>query len=103
MSLLLLIVDFYFKRNNAKKRVNRGISKAKAKVAKLEDENVNLRRTEKRLQKRLNRARITLKTPLCMINIFRGGRGGDTFKNLLPLRTFAFTHPLFQDVFGKTP
>ena len=46
-----LVVDFNFKRNNAKKRVNRGISKAKAKVAKLEDENVNLRRTNKRLQK----------------------------------------------------
>ena len=59
-----LVVDFNFKGNNAKKRVNRGISKAKAKVAKLEDENVNLRRTDKRLQKRLNRAGITLKTPL---------------------------------------
>ena len=46
-----LVVDFNFKWNNAKKRVNHGISKAKAKVAKLEDENVNLRRTNKRLQK----------------------------------------------------
>ena len=59
-----LVVGFNFKWNNAKNRVNRGISKAKAKVAKLEDENVNLRRTNKRLQKRLNRAGITLKTPL---------------------------------------
>ena len=46
-----LVVDFNFKRNNAKKIVNRGISKAKANVAKLKDENVNLRRTNKRLQK----------------------------------------------------
>ena len=59
-----LVVDLYFKRNNAKKRVNRGILKAKAKVTKLEDENVNIRRTNKRLQKRLNRAGITLKTLL---------------------------------------
>ena len=59
-----LVVDFNFKRHNAKKRVNHGISKAKAKVAKLEDENVNLRRTNKRLQKRRNRAGITFKTPL---------------------------------------
>ena len=33
---------------------------------------------------------------LCMIKIFREGRGGDTFKTPSPLRTtFAFTHPLF--------
>ena len=33
-----------------------------------------------------------------------GGRVGDTFKTSLPLRTtFAFTHPLFKDVFGKIP
>ena len=51
-----LVVDFNFKRNNAKTRGNRGISKAKAKVAKLEDENVNIRRTNKRLQKRPSRA-----------------------------------------------
>ena len=32
----------------------------------------------------------------CMIKIFRGGRGGDTFETPSPLRTtFAFTHPLF--------
>ena len=59
-----LVVDFNFKWNNAKKRVDRSISKAKAKVAKLEDENVNLRNTNKRLQKQLNIAGITLKTPL---------------------------------------
>ena len=32
----------------------------------------------------------------CMIEIFRGSMGGDTFKTPSPLRTtFAFTHPLF--------
>ena len=59
-----LVVDFNFKRNNARKRVNRGISKTKAKVPKLKDENVNLRCTNKKLRKRLYRAGITLKTPL---------------------------------------
>ena len=33
-----------------------------------------------------------------------GGKGGDTLKTPSPLRTtFAFSHPLFYDVFGKTP
>ena len=33
----------------------------------------------------------------CMIKIFRGGRGGDTFKLPSPLRTtFAFTSPCFK-------
>ena len=33
----------------------------------------------------------------CMIKIFRGGRGGDTFKTPSPLRTtFAFTHPVLR-------
>ena len=33
----------------------------------------------------------------CMIKIFWGGRGGDTFKIPSPLRTnFAFTHPCFK-------
>ena len=41
----------------------------------------------------------------CMIKIFHGGgKGGDTLKTPSPLRTtFAFSHPLFYDVFGKTP
>ena len=36
-------------------------------------------------------------SPRCMIKIFQGGRGGDTFKTPSPLRiTFAFTHPCFK-------
>ena len=55
-----LIIDFNFKQRNAKKRVNRGISKANARAAKLEKQNELLRRTNKRLQKRLNRSNMTL-------------------------------------------
>ena len=47
----------------------------------------------------------TFSSAYCMIKIFRGGRGGDTFKTPSPtLRTtFAFTHPLLLDVFEKIP
>ena len=55
-----LIIDFNIKQRNAKKRVNRGISKANARAAKLEKQNELLKRTNKRLQKRLNRSNMAL-------------------------------------------
>ena len=62
-----LIINFNFKQRNAKKRVNRGISKATVRAAKLEKQNELLKHTNKRFQKHLNRLNMALSaTPLSL-------------------------------------
>ena len=51
----------------------------------------------------LDKRKVIFSEAKCMIKIFRGA-GVVIPSKPLPLRTtFAFTHPLFYDVFGKIP